>query len=244
VVQTPVTVQDTQPECFTITEPAEQLQAGFRGWWSRKLGVFVIVDGYANFIGSIGGIVLSIVLLAVWLVIGSVMGYSNGNWWLIIGTYTGLVRLSYMPIFICKSNNAQTNIIDTLQRCLSVHRWSSSVVNIRATWLGLHLSTCMHCCCASLQQCALSVGAGEFAHRAGALVDWAGALVDRAGALVHRAGAVVDQAGALVDMLVHWYTNLIYNPAAAIVLSGGTALAERAYLRACTATLIVSAACR
>ena len=85
-------MQNTQPEIFSVTEPAEQLQAGFCGWWSRKLGIFVIVDGYANFIGSIGGIVLSIVLLAVWLVIGSVMGYSNNNWWLIIGTYTGLVR--------------------------------------------------------------------------------------------------------------------------------------------------------
>ena len=138
-------MQDTQPESFTVTEPAEQLQAGFRGWWSRNLGIFVIVDGYASFIGSIGGILLSIVLLAVWLVIGSVMGYSNDNWWLIIGTYTGLVRLSYTPCFFCKSNNAQTNTVVTLLRCLRVHRRSFSVVNIRATWLGLYLSTRMHC---------------------------------------------------------------------------------------------------
>ncbi len=113
-------MQDTQPECSTVTEPAEQLQAGFDSWWSRNLGIFVIVDGYANFIGSIGGIVLSIVLLAVWLVIGSVMGYRNDNWWLIIGTYTGLVRLSYMPGLFCISSNAQTDIVETLHR-LSIH---------------------------------------------------------------------------------------------------------------------------
>ena len=196
-------MQDTQPESFTVTEPAEQLQAGFRGWCSRKLGIFVIVDGYANFIGSIGGIVLSIVLLAVWLVIGSVMGYSNDNWWLIIGTYTGLVRRQATCLTccssLCKSNNAQTYIANTLLRGQPVHRRSFSVVNIRAAWLGLHLSTCMHCCCVSLQQCALSVGAGALVDRASALVDRAGALVDRAGALVDRASALVDRAGSLVD---------------------------------------------
>jgi len=178
-VQTPFVVQDIQPECFTVTEPAEQLQAGFRGWWSRNFGACVIVDGYANFIGSIGGIVLSIVLLAVWLVIGSVMGYSNDNWWLIIGTYTGLVRCPATCLnqcsFIRKSSNVQTDMIDTLLTFLSVHRWSSSVVITRAAWLGPCFSTCTHCCCVSLQRCALSVGAG-------ASVDSAGALVDKTGA--------------------------------------------------------------
>ena len=75
---------------------AEQLQApvpeGLKGWWQYNFGVYVIVDRYANFIGSISGIILSCVLLAIWLVIGRVMGYDNANWWLIIGTYTGLVR--------------------------------------------------------------------------------------------------------------------------------------------------------
>jgi len=146
---------------------------------------------------------LSIVLLAVWLVIGSVMGYSNDNWWLIIGTYTGLVRRQATCLTccssLCKSNNAQTYIANTLLRGQPVHRRSLSVVNIRAAWLGLHLSTCMHCCCVSLQQCALSVGAGALVDRASALVDRAGALVDRAGALVDRAGALVDRASALVD---------------------------------------------
>jgi len=123
--------------------------------------------------------VLSIVLLAVWLVIGSVMGYSNDNWWLIIGTYTGLVRCPATCLnqcsFIRKSSNVQTDMIDTLLTFLSVHRWSSSVVITRAAWLGPCFSTCTHCCCVSLQRCALSVGAG-------ASVDSAGALVDKTGA--------------------------------------------------------------
>ncbi|KAL0045909.1 hypothetical protein WJX82_008219 [Trebouxia sp. C0006] len=102
-------LKDTQPESFTVTEPAEQLQAGFRGWWSRNLGIFVIVDGYASFIGSIGGILLSIVLLAVWLVIGSVMGYSNDNWWLIIGTYTGLA--GFIDAFVLRNCMKRQNAV-------------------------------------------------------------------------------------------------------------------------------------
>ena len=34
---------------------------------------------------------LSLVLLGVWLGLGKMMGYDDSNWWLIIGTYTGLV---------------------------------------------------------------------------------------------------------------------------------------------------------
>ena len=125
-MQTPVIMQDIQPECFTVAEPAEQLQAGFRNWWSRNLGIFVIVDGYANFIGSIGGIVLSIVLLAVWLVIGSVMGYSNDNWWLIIGTYTGLVSEAprYMPDLL--------SFLMQLQQCANKHSQYLTVLSTRA----------------------------------------------------------------------------------------------------------------
>ena len=91
-------LQDKQPETFEVSEPAQQLESGYCGWYKRNLGVYVIVDRYANFIGSIAGIVLSAVLLAVWLVIGSIMGYGNANWWLIIGTYTGLVSITQLYI--------------------------------------------------------------------------------------------------------------------------------------------------
>ena len=87
-------LQELQPQSFTVTEPTKEPQSGICGWWKHNFGVYVIVDRYANFIGSIGGIILSVVLLAVWLVIGSIMGYGNANWWLIIGTYTGLVSTS------------------------------------------------------------------------------------------------------------------------------------------------------
>lgn len=55
---------------------------------------YACVDKYAKLIGSIGGIILSLLLLGLWLGLGKVMGYNNPNWWLIIGTYTGLVRIS------------------------------------------------------------------------------------------------------------------------------------------------------
>ena len=58
--------------------------------------LYMCVDRYANFIGSIGGIVLSLLLLGIWLGLGKLMGYNDSNWWLIIGTYTGLVRLELL----------------------------------------------------------------------------------------------------------------------------------------------------
>eukprot|EP00891_Asterochloris_glomerata_P003002 jgi/Astpho2/3002/Aster-03311 len=60
-------------------------------WFRRNFGAHVIVDRYADFVGSSISITLSILLLGVWLALGKVMGYTNSNWWLIIGTYTGLV---------------------------------------------------------------------------------------------------------------------------------------------------------
>ena len=50
------------------------------------------MDRYARFMSSLWGLLLSLALLCVWLGLGDVMGYGNPNWWLIIGTYTGLVR--------------------------------------------------------------------------------------------------------------------------------------------------------
>lgn len=50
------------------------------------------MDRYARFMSSLWGLLLSLALLCVWLGLGNVMGYGNSNWWLIIGTYTGLVR--------------------------------------------------------------------------------------------------------------------------------------------------------
>lgn len=122
--------QDIQPECFKVAEPAEQLLPGFRNWWSRNLGIFVIVDGYANFIGSIGGIVLSIVLLAVWLVIGSVMGYSNDNWWLIIGTYTGLA--GFIDAFVLRNCMKRQNavILDHCDKLDVIDAEMAAILNV------------------------------------------------------------------------------------------------------------------
>lgn len=55
---------------------------------------YTCVNTYAKFMGSIGGITLSLLLLGLWLGLGKVMGYDNSNWWLIIGTYTGLVSIT------------------------------------------------------------------------------------------------------------------------------------------------------
>ncbi|KAF3389630.1 Low-affinity iron/zinc ion transport protein fet4 [Penicillium rolfsii] len=49
-----------------------------------------LIDYYAAIVGTGVGLVLSTIVFAVWIGIGSPMQW-NSNWWLIIGTYTGLV---------------------------------------------------------------------------------------------------------------------------------------------------------
>lgn len=48
---------------------------------------------YADLVGTLVGITILIVVLVVWLCIGPVMEF-NSNWWLLIGTYAGLIGLN------------------------------------------------------------------------------------------------------------------------------------------------------
>ena len=49
-----------------------------------------IIDLYADVVGTGAGAVIAVAAIAVWLAIGNTMHW-NDNWWLIIGTYTGLI---------------------------------------------------------------------------------------------------------------------------------------------------------
>ncbi|PFH61178.1 hypothetical protein XA68_18061 [Ophiocordyceps unilateralis] len=48
---------------------------------------------YADLVGTLTGIAILTAVMVVWLAIGPVMGFSS-NWWLLIGTYAGLVGLN------------------------------------------------------------------------------------------------------------------------------------------------------
>jgi low-affinity ferrous iron transport protein len=48
---------------------------------------------YADFVGTLLGIAILIVVLAVWVAIGPALQFSD-NWWLISGTYAGLIGLN------------------------------------------------------------------------------------------------------------------------------------------------------
>ncbi|GME89713.1 unnamed protein product [Ambrosiozyma monospora] len=48
------------------------------------------ISKYADIIGTGLGLIITVVVFVVWLAVGPLMDY-NSNWWLIIGTYTGLV---------------------------------------------------------------------------------------------------------------------------------------------------------
>ncbi|VEU23911.1 DEKNAAC105264 [Brettanomyces naardenensis] len=49
-----------------------------------------VISAYAEIIGTGVGLIFSMAVFIVWISIGHTMGWSS-NWWLIIGTYTGLV---------------------------------------------------------------------------------------------------------------------------------------------------------
>jgi len=48
------------------------------------------IDIYAHVVGSGVGVLLSAIVFAVWIAIGPTLHWSD-NWWLVIGTYTGLI---------------------------------------------------------------------------------------------------------------------------------------------------------
>ncbi|KND93996.1 Low-affinity iron/zinc ion transport protein fet4 [Tolypocladium ophioglossoides CBS 100239] len=48
---------------------------------------------YADLVGTLTGIAILIIVMVVWVVIGPAMQF-NSNWWLLIGTYAGLVGLN------------------------------------------------------------------------------------------------------------------------------------------------------
>lgn len=48
---------------------------------------------YADFVGTLTGVGILIAVIIVWVAIGPAMGF-NSNWWLLIGTYAGLIGLN------------------------------------------------------------------------------------------------------------------------------------------------------
>jgi low-affinity ferrous iron transport protein len=59
-----------------------------------------IIDSYAHLVGSGVGVIISTTVASVWIAIGHTMQWSS-NWWLIIGTYTGLV--GYVDGFVLRN---------------------------------------------------------------------------------------------------------------------------------------------
>jgi low-affinity ferrous iron transport protein len=58
--------------------------------WSAKHRFERALDWYAAFIGSGFGAFMSLIFLVIWLGVGNLMRWGD-NWWLIIGTWTGVV---------------------------------------------------------------------------------------------------------------------------------------------------------
>ncbi|KAF8867158.1 Low affinity iron permease [Acephala macrosclerotiorum] len=87
---------DTMPHQTIIIEPPE------RNFVERR------IDEYAFLVGGGFGAACSIVVFGVWLGIGHTLHY-NANWWLIIGTWTGLV--GFVDAFILRNVGYRQNTI-------------------------------------------------------------------------------------------------------------------------------------
>lgn len=66
----------------------------------RTKGEFWI-DWYGDIIGTGTGVALAIIVFAAWIVVGHPMGWDD-DWWLLIGTYTGLV--GFIDGFVIRQN--------------------------------------------------------------------------------------------------------------------------------------------
>lgn len=51
------------------------------------------IDYYADLVGTLSGIAILIIVMVIWIAIGPLMSF-NANWWLLIGTYTGLMGMN------------------------------------------------------------------------------------------------------------------------------------------------------
>ncbi|KAI8584311.1 hypothetical protein K450DRAFT_219270 [Umbelopsis ramanniana AG] len=51
------------------------------------------IDYYADLVGTLSGIAILIIVLIIWIAVGPLMSFSD-NWWLLIGTYTGLIGMN------------------------------------------------------------------------------------------------------------------------------------------------------
>ncbi|EPX75348.1 iron/zinc ion transporter [Schizosaccharomyces octosporus yFS286] len=71
------------------------------------------IDYYAHLVGSGVGAVISAAVFIVWLAIGNTMHW-NSNWWLIIGTYTGLVGFldgfALRNVYFRENNHIKTHL--------------------------------------------------------------------------------------------------------------------------------------
>lgn len=59
----------------------------------KRSNVQRAIDYYADLVGTLAGIAILLVVILVWIVCGPVLHF-NANWWLLIGTYAGLVGLN------------------------------------------------------------------------------------------------------------------------------------------------------
>jgi low-affinity ferrous iron transport protein len=70
------------------------------------------IDYYGAIMGSGAIVVISLIIFAIWIAIGPTMQW-NSNWWLIIGTYTGLV--GFVDGYVLRNDYFRSNAFADIQ---------------------------------------------------------------------------------------------------------------------------------
>ena len=122
----------------------------------KRIPLEKAIDVYADLIGTGVGVVLAACVFVAWLVVGHLMKW-NSTWWLIIGTYTGLVgfldgfvlRLVYLRIsahenvifFFLFEESAKVMHIDPPQKTPSHHSKMSFWGYKASVWINIICSS-------------------------------------------------------------------------------------------------------
>ncbi|GMG20276.1 unnamed protein product [Ambrosiozyma monospora] len=91
----------------------------------KRKGLKKVISKYADIIGTGLGLLISVCVFVVWLAIGNVMGWSD-NWWLIIGTYTGLIGFIdgfvLREVYFSITKYEEKDLTNVLQQSIDVLR--------------------------------------------------------------------------------------------------------------------------
>lgn len=83
----------------------------------KRTKAVYLIDFYGDIIGTGVGVIIICVVIIIWIIIGHPMSWST-NWWLIIGTYTGLI--GFLDGFVVRNVYYRTTKFDDATQAITI----------------------------------------------------------------------------------------------------------------------------